>query len=87
VTEHPLAQLVPQMIFFRGIDRALEWWMTYAMECPNAVADCRDAIDAMVKGDEDRMITDENGEDVARAHQMVRIFDLQLFVEAEHLVS
>jgi hypothetical protein len=87
MTEHPLAQLLPEMILFKGTEHALTWWMTWAMECPNAIPDCRDAIDAMVKGDHNRIIVDEDGGDLCRAFHLVRIFDLDLFVEAERLVA
>lgn len=79
---HPLSPMIPEMIAKVGVNEAVKWWLKFAMECPDALADCLDAIDAMVKGDIDRLIMDEDGEGVARAFQLVRVFELDLFVEA-----
>jgi hypothetical protein len=83
--EHPLTPMVPEMIAKVGMLRAVAWWMQCAMECPAAIPDCHEAIEAVAKGNPNHVIMDENGEDVARAFQLVRIFDLEPFVEAQRV--
>lgn len=82
--EHPLADMIPVMIENMGFDRALEWWMQWGVELrgsePYRLS--KDAIEELARGNEDFVLMDDNGEDVARAFQWVRIFGLERFVEA-----
>jgi hypothetical protein len=82
VSDHPLADMIPTMIENMGFDRALDWWMRWGVELPGSEPYrlSKDAIEELARGNEDFVLMDDNGEDVARAFQWVRIFSLERFV-------
>src|SRR5262245_6741226 len=70
-----------EMIHFLGTEKALEWHLRWQMypPVPAALGACREAIEAVAEGDHNRIIH-EDGEEVARAYQLVEMFYLQPFV-------
>ena len=70
-----------EMIHFLGRDKALDWHLRWGVypALPAIKPVCAEAIEAMAEGDHNRIIT-EDGEEVARAFQLVQMFALEPFV-------
>lgn len=79
-----MAEVVPIIIEALGVEYGVQWWMKHAHEwpTPEALRMSVEAVEAMARGDIDYIVCADDGEQMARAFQWVRLFDLEPFVEA-----
>jgi hypothetical protein len=81
---HPMAETVPMIIEAMGVKHGVHWWMKYAhaWPSPEALRMSVEAVEAMARDDVNYIVCADDGEQMARAFQWVRLFDLAPFVEA-----
>jgi hypothetical protein len=79
-----MIEVVPMMIEHMGVKNAVAWWMKYGHDFPSpeAVRMSVEAIEHMATGDLDHILVTDDGVEMARAFQWVRLFDLNPYVEA-----